>query len=752
MNERSIRFLDAKPAIRNFFMKVDSIYYEREKNSQYNSLSDTGRAKLTRFSSYPITTSSRPNSFKLNKNPNNNISMTSLVPIQVTNMPKHNLLIKNLKAKWNTVNRDVVYILYEIYNKSKRLRHNLSSQALKQYEFLTDQFVQNHLLNQYKSQQQNQQTKFSRKSSTSQKTALNSDLDTIGASSSSNKYFEELLDKLDSEKNLNSNIYCDETPSNQSTSNFNDLLYGLNSINKMSDILNENVFIEFINSQVKLTLDDSSLINQQKVNNNNNNLKQKKPSNNEYLIISAARANLVQRVHKPVWKSQRLLDKTSWSGYLENMQYFATLNQKDKIVADMSAVREDNEYWLTDEIIDPIHNKSNLIIDINLPGENEDKTSNSSGTSLKDQGSISSKNENFLKSGKKSRIGLGLILGKNNQSKHVQPEQSQLSSESECYYNHSQLQLIVSKCRCELYMIDFDDKLPNSSDNLNTTCSTSSLNLSNFYNNLSNQQPNDSFMSTNSPNPNQYQIDLNSSFNEPIDCFTLIHHDINLCSNSKQYKMIMEIVNNLVLYFRPRRKQVIDKQKSIKFNLQLSMGNLESLKQYIQQKQIETKQLLCQLRHLEKQLYHLKEKIEFEVSEYNQKYASQQAQHLYSNQIYVIQELKLENKNMEKQYRECKKMLNELSDELNISISCYKEIMIEKRAINLAQTPLFVQHVLGNTNEQKLNNTFLLLSSPLGQTKYSSFLMNGLNENPDASIDLDQLAQQSILNNEIPKR
>ena len=72
-----------------------------------------------------------------------NVSMTSLIPFQVTNMPKHNVQVRNLKAKWNNVNRDVIYILYEIYNKAKRLRHNLSTHALKQFDVLTDQIVQN---------------------------------------------------------------------------------------------------------------------------------------------------------------------------------------------------------------------------------------------------------------------------------------------------------------------------------------------------------------------------------------------------------------------------------------------------------------------------------------------------------------------------------------------------------------------------------------------------------------------------------
>ncbi|RNA25558.1 hypothetical protein BpHYR1_052485 [Brachionus plicatilis] len=165
------------------------------------------------------------------------------------------------------------------------------------------------------------------------------------------------------------------------------------------------------------------------------------------------------------------------------------------------------------------------------------------------------------------------------------------------------------------------------------------------------------------------------------------------------------------------------------------MGNLDSLKSYIQMKQIETKNLLCNLRSLEKQVFYLKEKIENEVSEYNAKFG-----HLQTPQgpFYVIQELKLENKNLEKQYKECKKFLSELSDELNVLISCYKEMMemmVEKRAFNLAQTPMFVQYVMDN--EKQSNSPWLLLPSG---NKFSDL------------IDLDQLAQKSILNSEIPKR
>ena len=416
MNERSIKFLDSKPAVKNFFMRIDSITYEREKSCNYNFYSRVGNESANETLT--------------------SMSMSSLVPIQVTNCPKHNLSIRNLKAKWNTVNRDVVYILFEIYNKSNRLRQNLSAHILKQYDLFTDQLLQNHILSQYKNQQ-----RLCRKSS---------ELSNGGASvknkvgTSGENQFEELLKKLDHEKKLNSNVFCGDMPLNQSNWHFDNLIYGFHSTNRMGDILSENVSIQLINSQIKLNLDDSwqndesflSFIPKPK----------RVPSadkQQEYVIISAARANVVQHLHKPVWKSQRCLEKISWSGHLENMQYFATLNNKDV----------DSEYWLSQELINPTKD---------LP-------------------------QNYL-------IQHG------------------------CQIKETRLQLIVPKCHCEFYLVGFYDQIPDDSLYIQNTAST--FNLSNLLN--PNAEP------KTAENCQQYLLDLNPSINEPIDCFTLIHHDVSL--------------------------------------------------------------------------------------------------------------------------------------------------------------------------------------------------------------------------------
>lgn len=45
-----------------------------------------------------------------------------------------------------------------------------------------------------------------------------------------------------------------------------------------------------------------------------------------YVILSAAKAEILQRVHRPVWKDHTLVSKTTWVGSLECLQYYATVS------------------------------------------------------------------------------------------------------------------------------------------------------------------------------------------------------------------------------------------------------------------------------------------------------------------------------------------------------------------------------------------------------------------------------------------
>lgn len=48
-----------------------------------------------------------------------------------------------------------------------------------------------------------------------------------------------------------------------------------------------------------------------------------------YVILSAAKAEILQRIHRPVWKDRTLVSKTTWVGTLECLQYYATVNAGD---------------------------------------------------------------------------------------------------------------------------------------------------------------------------------------------------------------------------------------------------------------------------------------------------------------------------------------------------------------------------------------------------------------------------------------
>lgn len=60
-----------------------------------------------------------------------------------------------------------------------------------------------------------------------------------------------------------------------------------------------------------------------------------------HVILSAAKAEILQRVHHPVWRDRTLMSKTTWVGSLECMQYYATVN------ANTDENIDHNITWLT---------------------------------------------------------------------------------------------------------------------------------------------------------------------------------------------------------------------------------------------------------------------------------------------------------------------------------------------------------------------------------------------------------------------
>jgi len=109
-----------------------------------------------------------------------------------------------------------------------------------------------------------------------------------------------------------------------------------------------------------------------------------------------------------VWKSQRLLDKTSWSGNLETMQYFATLSYFNPAasLAEVAAVENGgDEYWLTNEIIDvPLVSPQVQSPESCGKRFGESASINSSGPSMNNDDVTSSSSSNYLAKGNKCRV------------------------------------------------------------------------------------------------------------------------------------------------------------------------------------------------------------------------------------------------------------------------------------------------------------------------------------------------------------
>lgn len=440
--------------------------------------------------------------------------------------PTHKLVVYDLKGAWTKNNRDIAFGLFDSFWKSQKLKSNLSTEALKGIR-----------------------KEVNKSQSADSTSAANL---TKNKPQQQTSHSISMLQKLVSEADHKPVVFSDDL----STQTAEQQMKGLKACQD-NDVAHYNWFISLVNSQVLLKGCETS----------------------GYVILSAAKAEIFQRVHRPVWRDSAVVSKTTWVGSLECMQYYATIN--DEETTEMAKIM-----WLT------------------LDNIQESDKSASHASDFTDLPHIVAN----LASGQS--VGGVVSVGSN---------VGEMSDKS----TPNQLQRIVSRCKCEFFYVSYGETTIDNMSELPLLPASEEI--------LSPWEKQD----------------------EPVDAFTLMHHDLDVQTSSTQYSMILDIVNNLLLYVDPSRRE--RHERLIKKRFELQLHSHEDQKRPIQHLQTEILSLMSHLRSLEKDIHFIaKARVDGEDTE----------------------ELRSEYNAVQKMIKDCKEELAFQSDELDMMLSCYKETQL----------------------------------------------------------------------------
>nr|XP_060612641.1 bridge-like lipid transfer protein family member 2 [Anolis sagrei ordinatus] len=207
----------------------------------------------------------------------------------------HQLQLVDLRASWTTTNRDIAFGLYDSYKKAAVLKRNLSTEALKGLKI----------------DPQGPAKKVKRGGSGAQlptplRVILPADnSQTERRPSGGAHMLQKLIEETDKFV-----VFTEEE------SGVSEQLCGIAAC-QTDDIFNRNCLIELVNCQMVLRGAETE----------------------GCVIVSAAKAQLLQCQHHPAWYGDTLKQKTSWTCLLDGMQYFATTESGP-------SEHEDIQLWL----------------------------------------------------------------------------------------------------------------------------------------------------------------------------------------------------------------------------------------------------------------------------------------------------------------------------------------------------------------------------------------------------------------------
>ncbi|XP_017781578.1 PREDICTED: protein KIAA0100 [Nicrophorus vespilloides] len=452
--------------------------------------------------------------------------------------PTHRLVVYDLKGAWTKSNRNVALALFDTFMKNKQMKKNLSTEALKGFRKEANTTPLKRRNTEGPGTPPNASTIQSLQTQSVVQEAP-SPLTRIQSGHAAN-----MLQQLIAEAENKAVVFSDDL----SSATRQQHLQGLQACQE-DDVQHKNWNITLVNAQMLL----------------------KGCETKGYVILSAAKAEILQRIHRPVWKERTLVSKTTWVGTLECLQYYATVSagENDTI--------NDNIMWLTVDNIQEKESSTNFP-DVLAP--------------------------HMVGSG----VSVGAVVSDTVGAPNVGDD------------GPIQLQRIVSRCKCEFFYAGYGDISvdPGAVGEV--------------------------------PPPPQEDVGLWDRRQTAVNAFTLMHHDLDVCTNSLQYAMLLDVVNNLLLYVDSQRKEALEKLARMRFQLQLQSA--EDQRKPIQNLQTKVRSLLSRLRRLEKETYLLhKARVEDAGSS----------------------DLVTEIEKLENSVHECKTELNTQAEKLDMMLSCYKE-------------------------------------------------------------------------------
>ncbi|KAK0427704.1 hypothetical protein QR680_010380 [Steinernema hermaphroditum] len=311
-----------------------------------------------------------------------------------------------------------------------------------------------------------------------------------------------------------------------------------------------------------------------------------------FVLLTAARASVKQLIHQPVWRHAQLLAKKSWSAALSGMQYFAP------------------QYSVHQN---PASSKSDTEVD---GAERPKKMKWLHRSVIEEKTTDDTTANDHIDANLDSYLGIGEAVG------------GIVSG------GGPPLQRVVSRCSCQLFFCYFNDSID--------------LGLKASENHIRNWPLADRQKSQTHQSPELGTVVEN------VDCFTLKHNMLEVSTNPEQYQMILDIVNNLVLFVDPKKKESEKKRTAVWFTY--AEQGLDVVRAKILSLQSNLRSIVARTRAAERELF-FQQKVFDDAPESDL--------------------LRSENEELRREISVLKSQQYQMIDELAMTISCYKEREVE---------------------------------------------------------------------------